>query len=118
MQSRGKQRVSKANKMNQNQRRIYQSLLLLQLNARSMINTHIYHLLPPTRFGCLLRHLQRDNCNTCSRTVCFVQCCYIGRATKCKIFPVFLKFTVLLQCLKQYVFRKYYVLNVETALSI
>jgi len=69
--------MSKSNKMNQNQRRIHQSLLLFQLNAHNMINTYIYHLLPPTCFGCLLRHLQGDHCNTCSRTICFLQCCYI-----------------------------------------
>ena len=28
-----------------------QSLILFQLNAHNMVNTYIYHQLPPTRFG-------------------------------------------------------------------
>jgi hypothetical protein len=27
-------------------------------------------------FRCLLHHLQGDQCITCSKTICFSQCCY------------------------------------------
>ena len=36
-------------------------------------------------FRPLLHHLQGDHCVISSRTVCFLQCCYIDGAVKCKI---------------------------------
>jgi hypothetical protein len=40
--------LSSARSMHTN---ISQSILLLQQSAHNMLNTHIYHQLPPTRFG-------------------------------------------------------------------
>ena len=40
-------------------------------------------------FRCLLHHLHEDQCFTCSKTICFLLCCYTGRAIKCKIYPCF-----------------------------
>jgi hypothetical protein len=48
---------------------------LFQLNAHNMLNTYIYHQLP-SKCLCLLHHLQGDHCITCSKTMCFWQCCY------------------------------------------
>jgi hypothetical protein len=51
-------------------------------------------------FRHLLHHLQADHCVTCSKTICFLQCCYQMYNAPC-----FSKFTMMYQCLKQYVFR-------------
>jgi len=41
-----------------------------------MLTTYIYHPLPPTCFGvCYI--IFRETIALCSRTVCFLQCCYI-----------------------------------------
>ena len=60
------------------------SSLKFQLNAHNVVNIYLS---PVTSymFQCLLHHLQGDNCVACSKTVCFLQCCYIGWAIKCKI---------------------------------
>jgi len=72
---------------------------LFQLSARNMLNTCIHHHLPPTCFGV---------CYTIFRKtiVLFAQKLYAfcNVAIKCK-YTLFFKFTMLLQCLKQYVFR-------------
>jgi hypothetical protein len=34
-------------------------------------------------FRCLLHHLQGDHCVTCSKTICFLQCCYIMYNVPC-----------------------------------
>jgi len=36
-------------------------------------------------FCCFLHHLQGDHCITCSKTTCFLQCCYTSYAIKCTI---------------------------------
>jgi hypothetical protein len=86
---------------------------LFQINAHNILSTHIYHQLPPTFFVVLLNHLQGDNCVTCSRTICFC-----SGAIKCKIYPIFLKFKVLLHCLKQYYFLLLYLQSLKTLVQI
>jgi len=44
-------------------------------------------------FWCLLCHLQGDHCIICSRTICFLHCCYIGCAIEYNVYRVFFKFT-------------------------
>jgi len=61
---------------------------LFQLYAHNMFNTYVYHLLTSYMFQCLLHHLQGDYYVICSRTVCYLRCCYKVCATKCKVYPV------------------------------
>ena len=73
--------------------------VLFPLNAHNML--HTVYLSPVTSymFRCLLHHFQGDHCVICSKLYAF---CNV--AIKCTIYSVF-KFTMLLQCLKQYVLR-------------
>ena len=80
-----------------------QSLCLFQLNAHNMLNTYIYHQLPPTCFSVtpssgrpLLYLLKNYVLFTMLHRLCFKMY---------NITCLFFKFTMLLQCLKQNVFR-------------
>jgi len=53
-----------------------------------------------------------SHCVTCLKSICFLQCCYIGCAIKCKIY-VFFKFTVLLQYLNNMHFVLLYIKNLK-----
>ena len=55
---------------------------LFQLKEH-VLNTYIYHQLPPTYFGCLLHHLQAEHCVTCSWTI------FCKVSIKCQIYHVF-----------------------------
>jgi len=48
------------------------------------------HLLPFTSymFQCLLHHLQGHHCVSFSKTISYLQCCYIGCAIKCDVYPI------------------------------
>jgi hypothetical protein len=74
---------------------------LFQINAHNMLK-YIY-LSPITSyiFRRLLHLLQEDHCVTCSKTTCFLQCCY-----NMYNIPWIFKFTMLLPCLKRCVFRQ------------
>ena len=61
-----------------------QSLLLFQLNAHNVVNTYIYHQLPPSCFG-VYYTIFRETIALLARKLCFLQCCCIGCAIKCKI---------------------------------
>ena len=69
-------------------------------------------------FRCLLHHLQGDHCLTCSKLYAF---CNV--AVKCTIYPVFFKFTMLLQCLNNthfalLCFKNLKILNCRTLISV
>ena len=72
---------------------------LFQLNTLNILNTYIYHQLPPTCF---------DVCYTVFRETIALLAqklyAFCNVAIKCTIYPVFFKFTALLQCLKHMYF--------------
>jgi len=72
-----------------------QSLLFIPMKY-NMLNTCIYHQLPPTCFGV---------CYTIFREISAVLACFLQFCYKVYNISCFFKFTMLLQCLKPYVFR-------------
>ena len=62
---------------------------LSQQNAHNMLNTHIYHQLPPKCFGDCYTIFRKTTALLAVKLYIFLLCCYIGCAIKCKIYPVF-----------------------------
>ena len=63
--------------------------LVFQLNARNMLNTYIYRLLPPTCFG-FYYTICRETIALFAQKLCaFLKCCYIGCATEYKVYKDF-----------------------------
>ena len=78
-----------------------------------MLHTYIYHQLPPTCFGVcysivggIIALLAKKTC-----TICTVAILY-------KIYPIFLNFAMLLQCLKLYVLYIYIYIYIYIILYI
>jgi hypothetical protein len=83
---------------------IYQSLLLFQINAHNLLNTYIYHQLPPTCFSVCYTIFSDAIVLLAQRLYSFnnVVTYIVLHNVICALT---FKFALLLRCLEQYVFR-------------
>jgi hypothetical protein len=78
---------------------------LFQPNAHNTLDIHIYHLLPLTCFGVSYTIFREITALLSQELDAFSNVVYIGYARKCKVYPVFFKFTML------YAFRNFFMAN-------